>query len=70
VKDLLSERIEEIESYVNVMEMYLDQKWNMGDLHGVADAAMDLREAKAKLEELHWCRELVEHAHRTTAGAN
>lgn len=46
------EQIEKLEKQKERMDNYLTLKHEDGDYHGVADAAMDIREILAKIEIL------------------
>lgn len=48
----MSAREKELRNKINVMEIYLSMKVDERDWHGVADAAMDLRELEAALREV------------------
>jgi len=45
-------QIKALESELTLMERYLELKRVQRDWHGVADAAMDIRELEAKLKVL------------------
>lgn len=59
--DANQKRIEQLEARRTKMLVYLQLKVDEGDYHGVADAAMDLREIDAALrEQRDWIRNYVE----------
>jgi len=46
-------KIETLKNELKILEVYLDMKRKQRDWHGVADAAMDIRELEAILKEKH-----------------
>lgn len=52
IKELILERIRDLENQRETMKKYLLMKNGTSDLHAVADAAMDMREMNAGILEL------------------
>lgn len=46
-------KIDELNDCTTEMQRYLDVRLRLNDLHGVMDAAADIRELNAKAEALH-----------------
>lgn len=47
-------RLGRLNGIKGVLEEYLEAKWESRDLHGVEDAASDLRDIEAEMAALRW----------------
>lgn len=59
IKNKFSERVIQLEDSRHKMMSYLQHKVNEQDWHGVADAAMDLRDIESELDGIKFAMEII-----------
>lgn len=62
----MSVNTQQLEDKIELMKTYLKMKFDEGDWHGVADAAMDIRELNAELRAIRRTNE----GHRSSQTRN